>query len=42
VKNGGELYADALGIAGSDAENYAGMIRHNASTISTSLRGEAP
>jgi manganese/zinc/iron transport system substrate-binding protein len=33
LQNGGELYADSLGPAGSDAATYAGMIRHNVNTI---------
>jgi manganese/zinc/iron transport system substrate-binding protein len=35
---GGELYADALGAAGSDAASYAGMIRHNVRTIAEALK----
>ncbi|MCH2115912.1 MAG: zinc ABC transporter substrate-binding protein [Pirellulales bacterium] len=37
VVNGGELYADALGEAGSKSSNYAGMIRHNVQTIVQAL-----
>ena len=33
LKNGGELYSDALGAADSDASTYTGMIRHNVQTI---------
>jgi manganese/zinc/iron transport system substrate-binding protein len=38
LKIGGELYADALGPADSDAATYAGMIRHNVRTIAEALR----
>ena len=34
---GGELYADAMGPPGSDADTYAGMIRHNVQTIAAAL-----
>jgi len=37
VVNGGELYADALGETGSDAETYPGMIRKNVQTIVEAL-----
>ena len=37
LKIGGELYADALGPAGSDDATYAGMIRHNVQTIAAAL-----
>lgn len=37
LKIGGELYADALGAADSDAATYAGMIRHNVRTIAAAL-----
>ena len=37
LKIGGELYADALGPADSDAATYAGMIRHNVRTIAVAL-----
>jgi len=40
VKIGGELYADALGPAGSDASNYTGMIRENVRTIVGALGAE--
>ena len=33
LKNGGELYADALGAADSEAGTYTGMVRHNVDTI---------
>ena len=36
---GGELYADALGPAGGEAETYIGMMRANVSTIVAALRG---
>ena len=40
---GGNLYSDALGGAGSGAETYEGMIRHNADTIvGALLAGDAP
>ena len=39
VKRGGELYADAMGPAGSPDSNYAGMIRHNVRTIVEALSG---
>jgi manganese/zinc/iron transport system substrate-binding protein len=38
LKIGGELYADALGPADSDAATYAGMIRHNVRTITEALK----
>jgi len=38
VTIGGELYSDALGPAGSEGETYAGMFRHNVSTIVNSLK----
>jgi manganese/zinc/iron transport system substrate-binding protein len=37
---GGELYADAMGAAGSATATYVGMLRQNAETISSALRGE--
>ncbi len=37
LQNGGELYSDALGAAGSDASTYSGMIRHNVRTIVEAL-----
>jgi manganese/zinc/iron transport system substrate-binding protein len=38
VKIGGELYADALGPAGSGADNYLGMIKANVDTIVSALK----
>ena len=40
VKQGGELYADAMGPAGSPDSTYAGMIRHNVDTVVEGLSGE--
>ncbi len=40
VKQGGELYADAMGPAGTPDSTYAGMIRHNVNTIVEGLSGE--
>lgn len=40
VRIGGNLYSDALGGAGSGAETYEGMIRHNVDTIVGALLGE--
>lgn len=37
LKQGGELYADALGPAGSPDSTYTGMIRHNVGTIVDAL-----
>jgi manganese/zinc/iron transport system substrate-binding protein len=37
LKIGGNLYADALGPAGTDDATYAGMIRHNVRTIAAAL-----
>jgi len=37
LQNGGELYADALGAADSEASTYTGMIRHNVETIVNAL-----
>ncbi len=39
VVHGGELYADALGPAGSATSTYRGMIRHNVHTIVAGLSG---
>ena len=39
VKIGGQLYADALGPAGTPDETYAGMLRANTRTIVTALGG---
>jgi manganese/zinc/iron transport system substrate-binding protein len=38
VRIGGELYADALGPAGSGADNYLGMIKANVDTIVSALK----
>lgn len=38
INNGGELYADALGPAGSPAETYDGMMRENVRTIVNALQ----
>jgi manganese/zinc/iron transport system substrate-binding protein len=38
VSIGGELYADALGSAGSGADNYVGMIKANVDTIVSALK----
>ncbi|BBP46402.1 manganese transporter [Thiosulfatimonas sediminis] len=38
---GGELYSDAMGAAGSGADNYIGMVKHNVSTIAKGLMGAA-
>jgi manganese/zinc/iron transport system substrate-binding protein len=38
LKIGGNLYADALGPAGTDDETYAGMLRHNVETIVAALK----
>ncbi len=40
VEIGGNLYSDALGGAGSGADTYVGMIRHNVSTIVNALAAE--
>ena len=40
LQNGGELYADALGAAESDASTYTGMIRHNVQTIVEALTSQ--
>lgn len=37
VQIGGELYSDALGAAGGPAGTYAGMVRHNVTTIVSAL-----
>jgi manganese/zinc/iron transport system substrate-binding protein len=42
VQIGGELYADALGPRGSGADDYAGMIRANVTTIVNGLTGGRP
>ena len=41
VSIGGELYSDAMGPEGSDADNYEGMMMHNFKTIVTALGGNA-
>ncbi len=41
LQNGGELYSDALGVAGSEASSYTGMIRHNVKTIVEALTAAA-
>ncbi|HOE96597.1 MAG TPA: zinc ABC transporter substrate-binding protein [Candidatus Sumerlaeota bacterium] len=38
VRIGGQLYSDAMGPAGSGADHYEGMIRHNVETIVGALR----
>lgn len=38
LKIGGNLYADALGAAGTSDETYAGMLRHNVETIVAALK----
>jgi manganese/zinc/iron transport system substrate-binding protein len=38
VRIGGELYADALGPAGSGADNYLGMFKANVDTIVSALK----
>jgi manganese/zinc/iron transport system substrate-binding protein len=40
VEIGGNLYSDALGGAGTDADTYEGMIRHNVNTIVDALVSE--
>ncbi len=37
VEVGGELYSDAMGPAGSGADDYIGMVRHNVKTIVAAL-----
>ena len=39
VEIGGSLYSDAMGSAGTPEGTYAGMVRHNADTITQALRG---
>ncbi|MEX1232898.1 MAG: zinc ABC transporter substrate-binding protein [Planctomycetaceae bacterium] len=39
---GGELYSDAMGLAGTYEGTYIGMIDHNATTIARALGGESP
>ena len=38
VAEGGMLYSDAMGEAGTEAGTYIGMVRHNADTIAAALR----
>lgn len=40
LRVGEELYSDALGPRGSDADNYIGMMEHNFRAIATALGGE--
>ena len=40
VEVGGQLYSDAMGEPGSDAETYIGMMRHNIDTIVDALTTE--
>jgi manganese/zinc/iron transport system substrate-binding protein len=42
VRQGGTLYSDAMGPAGTYTGTYIGMIDHNATTIVRALGGEAP
>ena len=37
VEIGGQLFSDALGEAGHEADNYNGMLRHNATTLANAL-----
>lgn len=39
---GGELYSDAMGVAGTYEGTYIGMIDHNVTTIARALGGTAP
>lgn len=39
---GGELFSDAMGVAGSYEGTYVGMIDHNVTTLARALGGEAP
>ncbi|MCG8603251.1 MAG: zinc ABC transporter substrate-binding protein, partial [Verrucomicrobiales bacterium] len=39
---GGELYSDAMGVAGTYEGTYIGMIDHNVTTIARALGGKAP
>jgi manganese/zinc/iron transport system substrate-binding protein len=41
LQNGGKLFSDALGVAGSDASTYTGMIRQNVKTIVDALTPSA-
>jgi len=38
VQIGGELYSDAIGAEGSEADHYIGMIRHNTKIITEALK----
>ncbi len=40
VNIGGELYSDAMGSPGTEADTYIGMVRHNIDTIVSALLGE--
>ncbi len=42
VKEGGTLFSDAMGPAGSYEGTYIGMIDHNVTTITRALGGQAP
>ena len=42
VEVGGELFSDAMGARGTPEGTYAGMIRHNVSTIVGALEGPRP
>lgn len=42
VRIGGELFSDAMGVAGTYEGTYIGMIDHNVTTIARALGGEAP
>jgi len=42
VKIGGELFSDAMGVAGTYEGTYIGMIDHNVTVIARALGGEAP
>lgn len=42
VRIGGELFSDAMGLAGSYEGTYPGMIDHNVTTIARALGGTAP
>ncbi len=42
VENGGTLFSDAMGAAGTYEGTYIGMIDHNATMIARALGGEAP
>ncbi len=42
VTIGGELFSDAMGVAGTYEGTYVGMIDHNVTTIARALGGEVP